>query len=169
MCIRDRGRGGVLQLQVLGLANHSLGEAGGVAVAEALGRGAVPHLQELYMTINAMGETGGAAVAKALGKGKMPQLRMLVLQIIAMGEAGGLALAAAVGADALPSLTQLWAGRNHLDADTAVPVGWGQPPLGCGGSGLGAPWTRRGRRGLRALQVVVRDRPCGERVGVVQP
>ena len=55
-------------LRKLHLQEASLGEAGGVAVAEALGKSVAPRLQTLILAKNALGEAGGVAVAEALEK-----------------------------------------------------------------------------------------------------
>ena len=49
----------------LELGESQLGEAGGVALAEAIGKGAVPSLQALYVGENQLGEAGGVALTKS--------------------------------------------------------------------------------------------------------
>ena len=60
---------------MISLSKNALGEAGGVAVAEALAKGVMPQLQLIDLSENALGEAGGVALAEALGKGVTPQLR----------------------------------------------------------------------------------------------
>jgi len=108
------GKRATPQLQELHLAENALGEAGGVALAEALGKGATPLLQELYLDVNALGEAGGVALAKALGKGATPLLQELGLSKNALGEAGGVALAEALGKGATPQLQKLVLDHNLL-------------------------------------------------------
>ena len=92
------GKGVAPHLEILQLAGNALGEAGGVALAEALGKGVAPHLEILNLMNNALGETGGVAVAEALAKGVAPQLQSLGLNGNGLGDRGALALAAAIRA-----------------------------------------------------------------------
>ena len=83
-------------LRKLRLQQASLGEAGGVAVAEALGRGAVPQLQQLILDDNDLRERGALALAAALRTDGLPNLTGLYVKRTGMGWAGRRALRKAV-------------------------------------------------------------------------
>ena len=56
------------KLEKLYLSGNALGEAGGVALAEALGKGSVPQLKELHLRDNALCEAAKKALDEAKGK-----------------------------------------------------------------------------------------------------
>ena len=85
-------------LRTLYLQEAGLGEAGGVAVGEALGRGAVPQLQRMILDDNVLGERGAAALAAAIRAGAVPALATLDVERTGLGDEGKRALDEAASA-----------------------------------------------------------------------
>ena len=104
------------QLSILGLGSNAIGEAGAVAVANALKD--KPKLSHVDLGSNAIGEAGAVAVADAL-KDNKPELSSLELGANAIGEAGAVALADALK-DNKPELSVLRFGGKAIGEAGAV-------------------------------------------------
>ena len=123
-------------LRRLHLQESALGEAGGVALGEALSKGATPQLQWLYLASNALGGAGAVALGEALGNGATPQLQRLDLDGNALGVAGGVALCEALSKGATPQLQALNLANNTLGKAGGVALG---KALGNGATGSATP------------------------------
>ena len=80
-------------LQELYLSERGLGDAGLVALCDALAQGAAPSLTDVYLSSNKIGPAGAEALAAALSRGALPNLKMLCLHGNPLGSPGVAALA----------------------------------------------------------------------------
>ena len=86
-----------------GRSANKIGDAGTIALADALARGALPLMRQLHLGHNRVGDRGVAALAAAAGAGGLAQLEVLQLEANAIGDAGVAALAAAAAASSSSS------------------------------------------------------------------